>query len=156
MKKTLLIVFLAASFVTAAIGQDYKTSLGVRLGYPYGLTVKHFIGKKSALEGILASSWGGFVATALYEYENWTGKYPGLNWYWGAGVHAGFWDAYNHPLIDDSYTGSVIGADFIIGLEYTFDEVPVNLSIDLLPTYNIIGYTGWGGLTGAISARYVF
>jgi hypothetical protein len=156
MRRIILLVVSVLLLSTASSGQDYRTSLGVRLGYPYGLTVKHFISKRNALEGIVASSWGGFVITGLYENEHWTGKYPGLNWFWGVGVHAGFWDAIDHPHIDDTYTGSVIGADFIAGLEYTFDEVPVSLSIDLLPTFNLIGYTGWGGLCGAISARYVF
>jgi len=92
MKRTFTIIASVLLLGIAANGQDYKTSLGLRLGYPYGVTLKHFLNKTNALEGILASSWGGFVATALYENEHWTGKYPGLNWFWGAGVHAGFWD----------------------------------------------------------------
>ncbi len=156
MKRTTLLLLLIVCISFVSSGQDYRTSLGLRLGYPYGLTVKHFLSKTNALEGILASSWGGFVATGLYENEHWTGKYPALNWFWGVGAHAGFWDTGSNPNVDDTYTGSIIGADFIIGLEYTFDELPVNLSIDLLPTFNLIGYRGWGGLNGAISARYVF
>ena len=156
MKRTILLLVSIVFLLSASYGQDYRTSLGLRLGYPYGLTVKHFLSKTNALEGILASSWGGFVVTGLYENEHWTGKYPGLNWFWGVGAHAGFWDAENNPNVDDTYTGSIIGADFILGLEYTFDEIPVNLSIDLLPTFNLIGYTGWGGINGAISVRYVF
>jgi hypothetical protein len=152
-------IFLLAAIVlisSASYGQDYKTSLGLRLGYPYGLTVKHFLNKRNALEGVLASSWGGFVANGLYENEHWTGKYPGLNWFWGVGAYAGFWDQGNNPNVDEYHIGSIIGADFIAGLEYTFDELPVNLSIDLLPTFNLIGDTGWGGLYGAISVRYIF
>lgn len=156
MKRILLLLALAALLGSAGYGQDYKTSLGLRLGYPYGVTVKHFLNKKNALEGILASSWGGFVVTGLYESEHWTGWYPSLNWFLGAGVYAGFWDAVDNPFLDDRYTGSVIGIGVIGGFEYTFDELPINISIDLLPTYNIIGYSGYGGLTGAISVRYVF
>ena len=43
-----------------------------------------------------------------------------------------------------------------LGLEYTFDEIPLNLSLDLLPSINLIGSTGWGGINGALSVRYVF
>jgi hypothetical protein len=156
MKKIILILASVLLISSASFGQDYKTSLGIRLGYPYGLTVKHFISKKNAIEGILASSWGGFVATGLFENEHWTGKYPALNWFWGAGAYAGFWDPGNNPNVDDTYDGSIIGLGIIAGLEYTFDEVPINISVDLLPTYNLIGYRSWGGLTGAISVRYVF
>lgn len=156
MKRTLLL-FITIIFLSITLnGQDYKTSLGLRAGLPYGLTLKHFMSKKNAVEGMLASSWGGFVITGLYENEHWTGEYPGLNWFWGFGGHIGFWDAGRNPNVNDTYVGSVIGIDGIIGIEYTFDEIPLNLSLDLLPTVNIIGYTGWGGINGGLSIRYVF
>jgi len=156
MKRTFILIILLATFSFATFGQDYKTSLGLRAGLPYGLTVKHFLGKYNALEGILASRWHGFIITGLYENEHWTGQYPGLNWFWGVGAHVGFWDAGYNPYIDEVYTGSVIGADAILGIEYTFDEIPLNLSLDLLPSFNIIGSTGWGGINGGLSIRYVF
>ncbi|MFO7620984.1 MAG: hypothetical protein R6W81_06910 [Bacteroidales bacterium] len=118
--------------------------------------MKHFLNQTNAVEGILASRWGGFVVTGLYEKEYWTGEYPRLNWFWGAGAHIGFWDAGYNPNINATYTGSVIGIDGILGLEYTFDDVPLNLSIDILPSINLIGSTGWAGINGAISVRYVF
>jgi len=156
MKRIFFLLVLTVALTAAVSGQDYRTSLGLRAGLPYGLTVKHFLGKYNAVEGILASSWGGFVITGLFENEHWTGEYPGLNWFWGVGAHAGFWDAGRNPNVADTYIGSVIGVDAIAGLEYTFDEIPLNLSLDLLPTFNLIGYTGWGGINGAISIRYVF
>ncbi len=156
MKRTLVLLLLVSVFALSLNAQDYKTSLGLRAGLPYGLTAKHFLNKTNAVEGILAGSWGGFIITGLYENEHWTGQYPGLNWFWGGGGHVGFWDAGRNPNLDDTYTGSVIGLDAILGLEYTFDEIPLNLSLDLLPTFNIIGYTGWGGINGALSIRYVF
>jgi hypothetical protein len=70
--------------------------------------------------------------------------------------HAGFWGVGRNPNVDATYNGSVLGLDAIIGLEYTFDEFPINLSLDLLPTVNLIGDTGWGGINGALSIRYVF
>ena len=154
MKKLLIIIILVAAAATAGYSQDYRTAIGLRLGYPAnGLTVKHFLNEKNAVEGILATSYNGFVATALYENEHWTGHYPGLNWFWGFGGHIGFWDS--TPYFDN-IGGPVIGVDFILGLEYTFDEVPINLSLDLVPTVNLIGYSGWGGLKSGLSIRYVF
>lgn len=158
MKKTFLLSAIILLFSLLSFGQDYQTSVGLRAGLPYGLTAKHFLSKTNAVEGVLASSWGGFVITGLYENEHWTGQYPGLNWFWGGGAHIGFWDTTrDNPYFNETYKGNaVLGIDGIIGLEYTFDEFPLNLSIDLLPTFNIIGYTGWGGINGAISVRYVF
>jgi hypothetical protein len=156
MKKALFTVLVLLFISLSANGQDYKTSLGLRIGYPYGATVKHFLNKTNALEGILASSYQGLTVTGLYENEHWTGKYPGLNWYWGLGAHVGFWDPGANPHLDTSYEGAVIGVDGVLGLEYTFDDFPLNLSLDLLPTFNLIGDTSWGGIYGAFSARYVF
>ena len=156
MKRTFLLLLSVALISLSLNGQDYKTSLGLRAGYPYGVTIKHFLNKTNALEGILASKWGGFVITALYENEHWTGQYPGLNWFWGVGAHVGFWDEGRNPTVNETYVGAVIGADAILGLEYTFDEIPLNLSLDLLPTLNLFGSTGWGGINGGLSIRYVF
>jgi hypothetical protein len=155
--KKILFVFAFLAIVAASVNaQDYKTSLGLRAGLPYGLSIKHFISKTNAVEGILASRWQGFVVTALLENEHWTGNYPGLNWFWGVGAHIGFWDTGNNPNLNANYRGSVIGADGILGLEYTFDEIPLNLSLDVLPSVNLIGSTGWGGINGALTIRYVF
>jgi hypothetical protein len=156
MKKVLFTLFVLLFLSLSVNAQDYKTSLGLRIGYPYGATVKHFLSKTDALEGILASSYGGLTITGLYENEHWTGKYPGLNWYWGLGAHVGFWDAGSNVHLDSTYEGAVIGVDAVLGLEYTFDDFPLNLSLDLLPSVNLIGYTGWGGIYGALSVRYVF
>jgi hypothetical protein len=154
MKKTLFIIILTVGMAVAASGQDYKTAIGLRAGVPYGLTVKHFLNQTNAVEGILASRWGGFVATAFYENVHWTGEYPGLNWFWGVGAHVGFWD--NNPYYTTVDVTPVIGIDAILGLEYTFDEIPLNLSLDILPSFNLIGHTGWNGINGGLSIRYVF
>lgn len=156
MKRTFLILLLFLALGFTSFGQDYRTSLGLRVGLPYGLTVKHFFNKYNAVEGILASRWQGFIITGLYENEHQTGEYPGLNWFWGFGAHIGFWGANENPNLTVGYSGSVIGADAIIGLEYTFDEIPLNLSLDILPSVNLIGNTGMGGINGGISVRYVF
>ncbi len=156
MKKALLIILFATIVAFTSKAQDYKTGIGLRAGVPWGLTVKHFLSESNAVEGILASRWGGFIVTGLYENEHWTGEYPGLNWYWGFGAHLGFWSVGTNPRVEETYSGAVIGADAIIGLEYTFDEIPLNISLDLLPTINLIGYAGWGGINGALSVRYVF
>jgi hypothetical protein len=156
MKRIVIALVLFVTIGIAANAQDYRTGIGFRAGVPYGLTVKHFLSESNAVEGILASRWGGLVITGLYENEHWTGEYPSLNWYWGFGAHIGFWDTGYNPRIDDAYTGSVIGVDGILGLEYTFDDFPLNLSLDILPTINLIGYAGWGGINGALSVRYVF
>jgi hypothetical protein len=156
MRKVIITLFLTIIFIVTASAQDYNTSLGLRAGVPYGVTVKHFFDKYDALEGIVAARYQGLVITGLWEREGWTGHYPGLNWYWGAGAHVGFWNEGTNPNIESTYNGAVFGVDGVLGLEYTFDDFPLNLSLDILPTVNLLGSTGWGGINGALSIRYVF
>mgnify|MGYP001615571992 CR=1 FL=1 len=49
----------------------------------------------------------------------------------------------------------ILGVDGIIGLEYVFDGVPINLSLDYKPSFNITpGFFDPSG--GALSIRYYF
>jgi hypothetical protein len=142
----------------AANAQDYNTGIGVRGGLSNGLTVKHFIGSNTAVEGILATRWQGFNVTGLYQIHNRAFDTPRLNWYYGFGGHIGFWnDNRNHPWFDNG-TGSytVIGIDGILGIEYNIEPIPFNISLDWKPAFNILGYTGFWGDEVAISVRYIF
>jgi hypothetical protein len=159
MKKLIfLVVFVLFSYFIMN-GQDYKNSLGFRAGLPfgpYGATIKHFLNKSNAVEGIVGSDFNGISATGLFQFEHWTGFYPGINWYWGLGAHAGFMDA-GARWAPGSFTGGgVVGTDGIFGFEYTFDEIPINISVDILPSFNLVGYLGLNSISSGVSIRYVF
>ena len=112
---------------------------------------------KQTIEGILAARWKGFIITGLYEIHNNQGfEVDRLYWYYGFGGHIGFWDGSNVSWADDDDSYTVIGIDGILGLEYNFSEVPINLSIDWKPAFNLVGYSGFWGDGGAISIRYIF
>lgn len=135
--------------------QDYKTGIGVRGGLSNGLTIKHFIKSEAALEFILANRWRGYNATVLYELHKELA--PQLNLYYGIGGHIGRWHGYDkHPWFNDDKIYTVIGVDAIIGLEYTFKEIPFNVGIDYKPGFNLVGYSGYWGDEGALSIRFVF
>jgi hypothetical protein len=141
--------------------QDYKTSIGIRAGLPFGPsggTVKHFFNRNNAFEGILsANNLGtGIMLTGLFQNEHWTGKYPSLNWYWGLGAHIGYLDKGASRWASSSFSGSVLGVDAVFGVEYTFDEIPLNISVDIMPSFNVFGYAGVNFLSSGISARYIF
>ncbi len=152
---TLLIVFCSAALSNA---QDYRTGVGLRGGFPSGLTVKHFTGEKSALEFLLASRWRGFEITGLYEIHNQAFNVERFKWYFGFGGHVGFWNGdYTYKYWGDPGTNyTVVGIDGILGLEYSFTEVPINLSLDWKPAFNFIGYSGFWVDGGALSIRYIF
>lgn len=156
---------------TVADAMTYTTAIGVRVGAgESGLTAKHFFTKNAAVEGILTTSWlyRGTRLTALYEVQKHLGQ-DGFYWYWGVGAHAGvFSDTYWHKgecrngsyeqggkLYDCDQQRTAVGVNAIIGVEYHFMEAPFTLSIDLKPSYDVIGKgRHYGDI--ALSARYAF
>jgi hypothetical protein len=135
--------------------QEYKTALGIRAGNSSGLSIKHFMNHKAAFEGLLTTRWEGLDITGLYEMHNEAFDVKHLNWYYGGGGHLGFYNGSNVWWGRAGAGYLVIGIDGILGIEYTFPELPVNLGIDWKPAINFVGYSGFWS-EGAISARYVF
>jgi len=154
MRKLLLAFIVMAAMTTLSNAQEYETAAGLRGGLYNGVTIKHFLGGKSAVEGILTTRWYGFNVTGLYELHSWRAfDVDRLNWYYGAGGHLGNMDKNSTAL----FTGDlVIGVDLILGIEYTFEEIPVNLGVDWKPAFNLVGGSEFIGDGGAFSARYVF
>ena len=149
---TLLIGIITVSLMNA---QEYKTGIGIRAGNAAGLTIKHFNSHKAAVEGLLTTRWEGFEVTGLYEVHNRAFDVNHLNWYYGGGAHIGFYNGSNAYWGRGSTAYTIIGIDGILGIEYSFDEIPINVGIDWKPALNLIGYTGiWS--EGALSVRYIF
>ncbi|WP_298708847.1 hypothetical protein [Chitinophaga sp.] len=145
---------------------DYNTALGVRLNpWLVGFTVKHFLKGPHAIEGIVSHYFNGndeptnVTFTGLYEYHwNVFGKSE-WNMYAGGGAHLGLWRAYewDNGRRRDRTTKAVAGLDGIFGVEYTFKNIPLNLSADLKPYVNFNGYNDFiGEQIGGVSARYTF
>jgi len=156
MRKVFITVFMALGVFALSQAQDYNTGIGLRGGLSNGLTVKHFLSSKTAVEGILATRWQGFELTGLFEIHAPAFEVERLNWYYGFGGHIGFWNGNYTNWGTAGTTYTVIGIDGILGLEYNFTEVPINLSIDWKPAFNLIGYTGFWADGGAFSIRYIF
>ncbi|MFO7789928.1 MAG: hypothetical protein R6V32_05095 [Bacteroidales bacterium] len=150
---TILLTLFAFSISNA---QDYKTGIGLRGGFASGVTIKHFVTQKSALEAIVSTRWQGLQVTGLYEIHNRAFNVDRLNWYFGFGGHVGFWNGDNANWGDSGESYIVIGVDGILGLEYNFERVPFNLSIDWKPAFNLFGHTGFWADGGALSVRYIF
>jgi hypothetical protein len=158
MKRIIITCLIVFCLVSISYAQDYNTGIGLRAGLYNGLTVKHFTGEKPAFEIILSSRWRGFAITGLYEIHNRAFNTERLNWYFGFGGHIGFWNGdYTHKYwgeVGTTYT--VVGLDGILGLEYNFTEIPLNIGIDWKPWFNISGYNNYWYDGGALSIRYIF
>ncbi len=169
MKKILLASFLL--FLTANLrAQDYKTGIGFRLGgVNSGITVKHFTGSTTALEGIVGFARHSISFTGLWEKHQSFPNAAGLKWFYGFGAHVGFFPgdySYgnyyyykykgNKTIIydDRTYTSNVyLGGDFILGLEYKFTNAPISIGLDLKPQIDIVpGFYGY--FDGAFTFRF--
>jgi hypothetical protein len=156
MKKIVTTCIIALCFFTFSYAQNYNTGIGVRGGFSNGLTIKHFISSKTALEGIFASRWRGFEMTGLYEMHNQAFDTQQLKWFIGFGGHVGFWNGDYAKWGTPGIMYTVIGVDGILGLEYSFLEIPINIGIDWKPAFNFYGYSGFWADGGAISFRFIF
>lgn len=156
MKRTILTGIFALLILTGINAQDYNTGIGIRGGLSNGLTVKHFISGNTALEVILATRWEGFNITGLYEIHANAFDTPGLNWYYGFGGHIGFWDGNRSPWFDENDSYTVIGIDGILGIEYNFEAIPLNIGLDWKPGFNLVGHSGFWSDELALSFRFIF
>jgi hypothetical protein len=163
MKKTFLIVVtlvaLAVLTTNTIQAQSYSTAIGLRLGYPLSVSVKHFVSDKNAIEGFAGfRSYSGYSWTnvgGLYQMHSPISGLEGLKWYWGAGASVYFWSYKNGFAFGDSGKTSLalLGN---LGLDYKFESTPLNVSLDWVPAYFVNGYSsGFGGGYGALSVRYV-
>ena len=162
----------------------YSTGIGLRGGgYSSGLTLKHFLSGKNgvAIEGLLTTEYkahGGRL-TILGEKHIGIPDAKGLQFYYGAGFHAGAYQG-RYYFADDRYyyngrngdmyffkgnksgyyydetTYLAIGADLILGLEYKLQDLPFVVGVDYKPFFEVFhGYTGFYN-DAAVSLRYTF
>lgn len=147
------------SFMGLGIQQanaQYTTAIGIRGALSPGVSIKHHLAPDNAIEAILVTRWGGVIATGLYEVHFPALGVDNLRWYIGGGGHVGIWSNNNNNPWFDSDGAVVIGLDGIGGLEYTIPDLPINVSIDWKPGFNLVGHTGFWADDGALSIRYVF
>ncbi len=126
--------------------QDYRFALGLRLSNSTptlnnSITGKYFVSDQKAVEGML--SFGSkFALGALLEMHK-PLNVEGLTWMYGAGVYAGV-------LEKEVY----IGPTGILGLDYKFNVVPINLSLDWKPELDITPAINFIPDAFALSVRF--
>jgi hypothetical protein len=138
-----------------SMGRNYTTALGVKF-YPGAVSIKCFVKDNNAIEGLGSFwEWGGRI-TGLYEIHGPVKGAPGLKWYAGPGIHVGFWNTAYKKRYGNS--GSYIGIDGVLGLDYKINKAPVNLSLDWQPSWNFGNYffSGFDGNWGGLAIRYTF
>jgi hypothetical protein len=160
MKKLIVVCLLAIGIgsVQNVSAQDYKTGLGVRLSssnamQSNSISIKHFINQKTAIEGLF--TFGDPLALgALIEFHKPLAA-AGLTYFYGAGGYIGFEKKVN-TVTQKTNTNANFGAQGIIGLDYKFNNVPLNLSLDWKPELNIVSDINFEPAAIGFTARFTF
>lgn len=147
----ILAIFIASISLNA---KNYNNAIGLRGGFDGGITFKHFLNSSNAIEGILSGGDNWFGLTGLYQWHKPTHNKQ-LEWYYGGGAHLVFIDNFKGtPWNRDVDTDLIIGLDGVIGIEYSFKELPIVISADWIPTLNLIGDQGLWLARASLSLRY--
>ena len=160
MKKILFaLLFIAALGLSSQLSaQGYKTALGVRLSSSNAMqnnsiSIKQFISEKMAIEGLF--TFGDPLALgALVEFYKPLAP-AGLTYFYGAGGYISFVKKVNVNTSKSS-TDPNFGAQGIVGLDYKFNNIPLNISLDWKPELNIVSDINFEPAAIGFSARFTF
>lgn len=160
--KKIVFMTMGLLFLVSAAALSQNKALGLRLGGGNGVGAEisfqtPFYNNRAELDlGFGSSSnWNWWKLTGLYQWV--MPIDDGFYWYLGLGPALGSWDYKGkYPELDDNDGGMSLGLALNAGVEYTFSEVPIQLSIDTRPELGLInnGNDGWFGL--GLGIRYVF
>ena len=126
--------------------QDYRFGIGVRLSNAtptlnISITGRYFITERSAIEGLVSFGSRFGVGGLLEIYKPFSVE--GLKWFYGGGAYVGFEDG-------DTY----LGPTGIIGMDYKFPNIPLNISLDWKPELDIIPDINFVPDAFALSVRF--
>lgn len=124
-----------------AANAQYKTAVGIRFSDGPAVTAKFNFDSNKAIEALLGGFGNGLKGTVLYEIHNTAFGTPQWRWYYGFGGHMGSTPV-KRKYYDEFDPFFHVGADGILGIEYTFKEIPVNISGDWKPEFNFVEHTG--------------
>lgn len=144
----LLFILLTTVFLSSQLSaQSYKFGGGLRLSnasptISNSVSAKYFIKQQDALEA-LVSFGNRFGIGLLYEKHQPFTSESGLRWFYGFGGYVGFQGG-------DVY----LGPAGVLGFDYKFKDVPLNLSLDWKPELDIIPKVNLVPDAFGLTARY--
>jgi hypothetical protein len=126
--------------------QEYKMGLGIRLSSAQAtvnnaVSFKYFLNENHALEGLL--SFDPATVGVLYEFHRPLGA-QGFQWFFGGGGYIAF------------SGDNVVGAMGVVGLDYKFQSIPLNLSLDWKPELSLVKDISFEAAAIGLSIRFAF
>lgn len=177
MKKLIftLCIFSLIMFITTSLSAQsssgsnespYQTAIGLRAAWGVAGSLKHFISENDALEatvnfrnyGYLGFSYNSIRISGYYQRHNYIPdlEIKNLRWYYGAGAYIGFYGG-KWSNVYNTGNNFFLGISGVLGLDYKFEELPINISLDWIPSLNIIGSgDNFSAQGGGIAVRYTF
>jgi len=150
--KFLFFVF-SIFFSLGFYAQRYSNAVGLRFSN-IGLTQlngKHFLNDNNALEASVGGSSNYIWMQANYEWQH--TLVNDFDYYFGAGP--GFGIVSGNPIMQNSATDRLmLGANGVVGMEYTMPDFPITFSIETGPYLQVIPSLSLGWNFG-LAARYV-
>ena len=157
-RKYMLIIIVGICFNGVVQAQLYDSVAGLRLGAPLSISYKKIINEDKAIEG-----YSGTRGKNGYRFINISGAYQiiepidlwgieELYYYYGAGASIYFW-SFEEEGNNQAVTPGLQG---YLGVEYTFPDRPINITLDWVPTVFLSGHLS--GLRGgylSLGVRYV-
>ncbi|WP_199120999.1 hypothetical protein [Pedobacter sp. ASV28] len=145
------------------IDNPYKAAIGIKFLWGISITGKYFLKPHQALEAIIRykgyQGIGNDLAfSALYEYERQIPGADGFNWYAGAGAYFGHFSyksSYDLGLYGIKTSKSYYGVSGVVGLEYKIKQLPIAISADWMPSFDIKG-GAFVAENGGIGVKYAF
>jgi hypothetical protein len=166
-----LLVLLLASVSLSAQTQPYKSSVGLKLGYPNLLAYKTFLGESSsALELSVGArryssrnSWI-VIGAGYLLHKDFDNLLPSMSFtesenifiYFGAGASVYLW-SYRFASDLNEFGSTSLGVQAYLGAEYRFVDLPLAIGLEYAPTFALrntyYGRLGWG--YGTLTVRYL-
>ncbi len=133
--RSLIFIFLfLVCFSQFVQAQDYKSSIGGRLGTYAAVSFSTYLSEGRSLEAMAGitreANQSDFIFGSFYKFHlGVTAQVPTLNWYAGIGL-------YINSRKETSENRVSFAPAAIVGMEYTLEYTPVNFFIDVSPNYD--------------------
>ena len=144
MKKVGILLWMCLAVALSSHAQD--KAIGLKIGNGLSVSGQMKLGGDHRVEANIGqlAGFGSFGVSGYYQVcKPLDQLFSGCKWFYGIGA-----DVYSASDLN-------LGVGGQVGLEYVFPEIPLQLTLDLVPTINILGGFGLQG-HGGVGVRYVF